>query len=85
MKNVSDWESWDWTYATRDLKALNQMRERLINIGSRYGLISYTDLVKGITFKMNGVHDGNTFQITPNPHHLPPHPSFPTKIATGDT
>lgn len=66
MKNVSDWESWDWTYATRDLKALNQMRERLINIGSRYGLISYTDLVKGITFKMNGVHDGNTFQITPD-------------------
>ena len=66
MKNVSDWRSWCWVYATRDMKALDEMRQRLFETGSKFGLISYTDLVKGITMQMKGVHDGQSFQITPD-------------------
>lgn len=66
MKKISDWRNWDWIYATRDLDALDAMRQRLLEIGSKFGLISYTDLVKGITMKMHGVHDGEPFQITPD-------------------
>ena len=66
MKNIDEWHEWDWYYASQDPKALNLLRERLYDTVSKYGLISYTDLVKDITFKMAGVNNGKSFQITPD-------------------
>jgi hypothetical protein len=66
MKNISDWREWDWNYASQDPVAMAELKKRLMLTGSRYALISYTDLVKGIVFEMPNVHNGEPFEITPD-------------------
>ncbi len=42
----------EWTYATGDPKALKELEERIAAAGRKRGLITYSDLVRGVTFDL---------------------------------
>jgi hypothetical protein len=53
----------EWDYADKDLDALGLLRQRIQDTGSRFGLISYSDLVKDIEFHYPNIDDGKTYRI----------------------
>lgn len=57
MKNTK------WEYAPFDPNALAILRERIAETGRKFGLISYSDLVKGIEFHYPNISDGRTYRI----------------------
>jgi hypothetical protein len=52
-----------WKWADSDPDALTKLETRIAEAGRRLGLITYSDLVQGILFKVPGVHGGNPFDI----------------------
>ena len=52
-----------WSYASQDMVALKRLEQRIATTGRRQDLISYSDLVKGIQFKMNNVQQGQSYEI----------------------
>ncbi|MDE2839832.1 MAG: hypothetical protein OXM03_04315 [Chloroflexota bacterium] len=52
-----------WEYAPHDLDALAVLRERIADTGKRFGLISYTDLVRGVSFHYPNINSGEAYRI----------------------
>ncbi len=55
--------SMSWPYADRDPAALAKLEGRLADVGRREDLISYTDLVHGVTFRLPNVDNGQPFEL----------------------
>ena len=56
-------EQVNWEYAPHDHDALVVLRERVAETGKRFGLISYTDLVKGVVFHYPNINSGEGYRI----------------------
>lgn len=52
-----------WEYADQDLDAIAELRTRIEQAGRKFGLISYTDLVKGIDFHYPNINQGQPLRI----------------------
>lgn len=52
-----------WEYADKDPASLGKLRDRIAETGRRFGLISYSDLVKGIEFHYPNISDGHAYRI----------------------
>lgn len=52
-----------WSYADKDLQALAKLRDRIETAGRTFGLISYSDLVKGIDFHFPNISGGRAYRI----------------------
>lgn len=52
-----------WEYADKDAVALGQLRSRIEETGRKFGLISYSDLVKGVQFHFPSIANGRAYQI----------------------
>jgi hypothetical protein len=55
--------SMSWPYADRDPAALAELDRRLADVGRREDLINYADLVRGVTFRLPNVDDGQPFEL----------------------
>jgi hypothetical protein len=53
----------NWPYAENDPDALAEVKKRIENTGREEDLITYSELVKGITFHLPNVNKGQPFQI----------------------
>ncbi|SRR6266568_2068751 len=53
----------EWHYADGDPTAKAELARRISAAGRRLQLITYSDLVRGITFRLPNVHNGAPFQI----------------------
>jgi hypothetical protein len=60
---LSKLTSMSWPYADRDPTALAELERRLADVGRREDLINYTDLVRGVTFRLANVDDGCPFEL----------------------
>ena len=56
-------EAVQWEYADKDLEAVNELTGRIAETGRKFGLISYSDLVKGIEFHFPNIAGGRTYRI----------------------
>lgn len=54
-----------WQYADRNPAVLDELRQRIANVGKHFGLISYSDLVDGVAFSYPNINHGEPFWITP--------------------
>lgn len=52
-----------WEYADKDPIALGELRGRIAQTGRKFGLISYSDLVKGVEFHYQNIGNGQAYQI----------------------
>lgn len=52
-----------YQYADKDPTALGQLRDRVVQTGRRFGLISYTDLVRDVEFHYPNINHGRAHQI----------------------
>jgi hypothetical protein len=52
-----------WHYAEEDPAALSVLQERIAETGRRERLITYSELVTGVTFLLPRVNEGKPFQI----------------------
>lgn len=53
----------EWEYADRDLAAIDELTKRIADTGRKFGLISYSDLVKGIEFHYPNINSGRPYRI----------------------
>lgn len=54
----------EWRYATGDLQALTTLEERIAAAGRKRSLITYSELVLGVTFNLPNVQKPRTIDIT---------------------
>ncbi len=54
-----------WYYTDKDLRARQELADRMAQTARRQDLITYSDLIKGVTFKLPNVNGGQPFQIDP--------------------
>jgi hypothetical protein len=52
-----------WTYGDKDPSALAILEGRVAKAGRRLGLITYSELVKGVTFHLPNVRRGAAYEI----------------------
>ncbi|NLE58049.1 MAG: hypothetical protein GX616_06800 [Planctomycetes bacterium] len=52
-----------WHYPEVDPDALARLQQRIAGAGRRQDLITYSDLVRGVTFYLPNVNDGKPFEI----------------------
>lgn len=52
-----------WTYGDKDPQALAVLEGRIAETGRNLGLITYSDLVKGVTFHLPNIRHGDNYQI----------------------
>jgi hypothetical protein len=52
-----------WLYGDRDPVARAEMLDRIVATAKKLGLITYSDLVRGLTFRLPTVRDGAPFSI----------------------
>ncbi len=52
-----------WSYADKDLSAINELTRRIRETGRKFGLVSYSDLVKGIEFHYPNIDGGASYRI----------------------
>ena len=52
-----------YSYAPGDPKALEALTERIVEAGRKRGLLTYSDLVRAIEFKLPNVNGGQPFHI----------------------
>lgn len=53
----------EWTYADADPAAKAELTRRIEAAGRKLGLITYSDLVRGVTFHLPTIRQGEPFQI----------------------
>ncbi len=53
----------DWSYGNKDMNALAILEKRIAETGRSLGLITYTDLVKGVEFHLPNINSGNAYSI----------------------
>ncbi|HZQ75082.1 MAG TPA: hypothetical protein VFB08_19370 [Burkholderiales bacterium] len=54
----------EWTYATGDPKALKELEKRIAIAARKRGLITYSDLVRGVTFDLPNLQKPRTIDVT---------------------
>jgi hypothetical protein len=54
----------EWEYADQDLAALAILSQRIQETGRNFGLISYSDLVKGVDFHYPYINGGRAYEIS---------------------
>lgn len=47
-----------WLYAPKDPKALTELEQRIAEIARKRSLITYSDLIRGVTFSLSNLKDG---------------------------
>ena len=52
-----------WIYGDKDPQALAILEERIAETGHNLGLITYSDLVNGVTFHLPNIRNGGDYQI----------------------
>jgi hypothetical protein len=52
-----------WPYSEADPGALREIGRRVADVGSRRGLVHYSDLVRGLPFKIPHVDQGAPFEL----------------------
>ncbi len=62
-KILAKFEEINWEYGPHDPAALALLRERIEATGRRFGLISYSDLVKGVDFHYPNISHGDAYRI----------------------
>ncbi len=61
---ISKLNSYDWPYSSADDLAKTEMARRIADVGRRGAPpITYSDLVRGISFKIPSVHGGQPFRL----------------------
>lgn len=55
--------AYQWAYAVNDPDAKRVLANRILEAARRQKLISYSDLVKGVTFRLSNVNGGRPFEI----------------------
>src|SRR6266446_5422748 len=53
----------EWRYANQDPVAKAELTRRIANEGKRLGMITYSDLVRGVRFRIPSVKNGEPFEI----------------------
>jgi hypothetical protein len=53
----------EWIYADKDPNALAILEERIADTGQKLGLITYSDLVKGVDFHLPNIRNGEAYRI----------------------
>ena len=53
-----------WSYGDKDPAALAVLQKRISEVGRSLGLITYTDLVKGVEFHLPNINNGAAYSIT---------------------
>ena len=53
----------EWRWADEASPTLAILEQRIADTGARLGLITYSDLVRGVTFQIPGVRSGKPFEI----------------------
>lgn len=53
----------EWKYATQDPAAKSELTRRIAAAGKRLGMITYSDLVRGIVFRVATVNGGQPYEI----------------------
>ncbi|MCA1614006.1 MAG: hypothetical protein LC800_07620 [Acidobacteria bacterium] len=53
----------NWIYADKDSVALFELERRIAETGRKLGLITYSDLVKGIDFHLPNIRNGEAYRI----------------------
>lgn len=53
----------NWTYAANDACALAELEERIAQAGRREGTLTYSELVKGVEFRLPNILSGKPFEI----------------------
>lgn len=56
----------EWHYADQDPCASRELSRRIAQAGRRQELITYSNLVRGVTFQIPSVNEGRPFEIDPN-------------------
>lgn len=54
----------EWTYATGDSKALKELEDRIAAAGRKRGLITYSDLVRGVSFNLANLREPRIIDVT---------------------
>lgn len=66
MDKISErFQTISWHYAPRDPEAQAQLETRIAEVGRREDLITYSDLVRGVTFRLSNLTD-SAHQIDPS-------------------
>jgi hypothetical protein len=60
MVNIGQTE---WTYADDDPKAVAALESRIAHAGRRQELITYSDLVRGVQFRLPTINGGEPYEI----------------------
>lgn len=53
----------EWKYASQDTAAKEELTRRIALEGKRLGMITYSDLVRGIVFRVESVDGGRPYEI----------------------
>ena len=53
----------EWTWGDKDLAALTELEKRIADTGRNLGLITYSELVKGVVFRLPNIRNGAPYQI----------------------
>lgn len=53
-----------WSYATGDPKALGELEQRIAAAGRKRGLITYSDLVRGVRFELPNLQKPRTIDVS---------------------
>lgn len=53
----------EWVYADKDPQALSAFEERIADAGRKLGLITYSELVKGVDFHLPNIRNGEAYRI----------------------
>lgn len=56
--------SYQWHYADNDPRAKGMLTDRILETARHQRLITYSDLVSGVTFQLRNVNNGRPFDIT---------------------
>lgn len=54
----------DWKFADQDPAALSELEARIAETGRNLALITYSDLVEGVVFRVPTIKDGAPYQIS---------------------
>ncbi len=54
---------YEWAYGAKDLRARRELADRIIATGRDEKLITYSGLVRGVTFRLPNVNQGRPFEI----------------------
>ena len=55
--------SYEWPYAENDIEALHAILRKIADTGEAQDLITYSDVVRGITFRMANVSSGEPIRL----------------------